>query len=290
MDIRASRHAALGTLEIVENILSFLPLENIFGVQRVCRGWKNIIASSPALQEKMFLRLRNDTSETWMLIDSKSVPCNVDNLPEGSEINFRTVSTAEAESGAWKNPSRGVKHLFTPVALNPLLYREDPLLDDLKEIEGVGHAFAVGVPAEYSPHHSYRAMHLTDPPCRDGRMDLMYDVSRSAPNGYRYNGSMATVRSNKPLTLGDLIDGALDSRDMYRGKEGTAGRYDGTISEKFFYLAKETDEMGKNHRYRLVFQNERDGIGLPINEFTFCPLLLTEDEYLCLQPAEDLLQ
>jgi hypothetical protein len=236
----------------------------------------------------MFLRLRNHTSETWMLTDSKSVPCNIEDLPDDSELHFRKVSPVEAEAGVWRN-SRGARHLFKPVSLNPLLDRDEgTLIGELQQ--GVGHVFGVCVPGAYSPHHSYRDMHLTDPPCRDCRMDLMYEVSRPAPNGYRYRGSEAKVRSNKPLTLGDLIDGALDSRDKYMGKGDTAGRYDGTISEEDFFLARQTSEVGQKHRYRLVFQNERIGIGLPLNEFEFRPLLLMDNEYLELRPAEDLSQ
>jgi hypothetical protein len=92
----------------------------------------------------------------------------------------------------------------------------------------------------------------------------------------------------KPLTLGDLIDGALSSIDMYLGMEGTTGRYDGTISEEDFFLARETSEVGKKHSYRLVFQNAWHGIGLPLDEFTFRPLLLMDDEYDSLRPTKGL--
>ena len=269
-------------MEILENILSFLDLRTLFGVQRVCHQWKNVIATSLPIQEKMFLRLRNDLSETWMMIDSNSVPCDLFSIPD-SGVKFRRVSTAEAESGVWQD--HRVEHLFKPVALNPMLYREDSLISDLEQ--GVGHAFSVTVPEKYSPHASYRDTYLTDPPCRDCRMDLSYEKSRSAPGGYHYRGSWATVRSNKPLTLGDLIDGALDSRDMYMGDHRNTQQCDGTISDRDFFSAKQTSEVGKNHHYRLVFQNERVGIGLALDEFKFRPLLLMDDEYLELRPTQD---
>ena len=72
--------AALDIPEILEDVLRFMPSKNFFGVQRVCSQWKDLIASSPAIQEKLFLRLRNDMSETWLLTDSKSIPCNVNDL------------------------------------------------------------------------------------------------------------------------------------------------------------------------------------------------------------------
>jgi hypothetical protein len=240
----------------------------------------------------MFLRLRNDTSETWMLTDPKFVPCNVGDLPYDSELNFRMVSTAEVESGSWRNNAAGVLHLYKPVILNPLLHRdEDSLIGELQQ--GVGHAFSVAVGGPYARHHSFRDMYLTDPPCKGCRMDLTYEENRPAPNGYYYRGCQGTVRPSQPLTLGDVIDGALNSLDMFMGKEstvGTGGRYDQAISEDDFLLARQTDEVGKCHGYRLVFQNHRDGIGLPIDEFTFRPLLLTIAEYQSLRPAKDLSQ
>lgn len=118
----------------------------------------------------------------------------------------------------------------------------------------------------------------------------MYEENRHVPNGYYYRGCQGTVRSSQPLTLGDVIDGALNSLDMFMGREGTCRRYDQAISEDEFLLARQTDEVGKSHGYRLVFQNHRDGIGLPIDEFTSRPLLLTVAEYQSLRPAKDLSQ
>lgn len=54
----AACKATFDTTELVESILSFLPAINIFGVIRVSKGVKSVIDGSPALQERMFLRLR----------------------------------------------------------------------------------------------------------------------------------------------------------------------------------------------------------------------------------------
>jgi hypothetical protein len=128
------RRAALDIPEILENVLRFLQFKTVFGVQRVCRQWKDLIASSPAIQEKLFLRLRNDTSETWMSMNSKSVPCNIRELPRDSELNFRMVNTVEVESGSWRHTAPGVKHLFKPVALNPLLSRTSTSVSSWREV------------------------------------------------------------------------------------------------------------------------------------------------------------
>lgn len=72
MTTDAPRQAALQTTEILENILSYLPNRNVFGVQRVCRQWKEVTAGSPTIQDKLFLKLRDETPETWILTNPVS--------------------------------------------------------------------------------------------------------------------------------------------------------------------------------------------------------------------------
>jgi hypothetical protein len=57
------RRAALDTTEILENILRFLPPRTLFGVHRVSRQWKGLIARSPRIQERMFLRCQAKAPE-----------------------------------------------------------------------------------------------------------------------------------------------------------------------------------------------------------------------------------
>lgn len=53
----AARDAVFNTHELVENIISFLPAKNIFGVMRVSKSqFKAVIDSSPDLRTKMFIR------------------------------------------------------------------------------------------------------------------------------------------------------------------------------------------------------------------------------------------
>ena len=90
------------------------------------------------------------------------------------------------------------------------------------------------------------------------------------------------------LSLGDLIDCALKSRDLYSVRAGNKRRSIGQNPQEDFFLDKETGEVGKEHSYRLEFQIQSCGIGLPFDEFAFRPLLLTDEdmEYLEARPAE----
>lgn len=68
MTTDAARKAVLGTNELLEQIILYLPMENIFGIQRVCQQFRDIIASSTKIKTKMFLRLQiNVSDEAWVL-------------------------------------------------------------------------------------------------------------------------------------------------------------------------------------------------------------------------------
>ena len=67
MDLEEPRSACqsvFGTTELLENIISFLPMRNIFIVQSVSKQWRNVIANSPSIEEKMFLRIKPTPKET----------------------------------------------------------------------------------------------------------------------------------------------------------------------------------------------------------------------------------
>ncbi|KAK5739295.1 hypothetical protein LTR17_005401 [Elasticomyces elasticus] len=49
-------HAVFATAELLENILVHAPVKTIFGVQRVCRQFRDIVKTSIILQDRMFLR------------------------------------------------------------------------------------------------------------------------------------------------------------------------------------------------------------------------------------------
>lgn len=116
--------AALNTTEIFEKVLSFLPPFDLFRLQRVCHQWTDLMARSPSIREKMFLRVRARTPETWMLIDPKRLPKLFSKDYTFSDFagrGFCTASATEVESRNSKISSGVIHHLITPVTLNPLL-------------------------------------------------------------------------------------------------------------------------------------------------------------------------
>jgi hypothetical protein len=128
MTIDAPRQAALNSTEILENIISYLPNRTVFGVQRVCQQWRDVIAGSPTIQDKLFLRLRGQTPETWLLTNPVSFDRMYHNDPfdiQSIEKRFRMANATDMQAAKARSSDRDINwnriQLFTPVALNPLL-------------------------------------------------------------------------------------------------------------------------------------------------------------------------
>lgn len=65
MTTDAARQAVLQTDELLDAILINLSMQQLFVIQRVSKRFKAVIAATPAIQEKMFLRLKGGPIETW---------------------------------------------------------------------------------------------------------------------------------------------------------------------------------------------------------------------------------
>ncbi|KAK3096425.1 hypothetical protein LTR53_019208, partial [Teratosphaeriaceae sp. CCFEE 6253] len=64
------RQAVLETTELLEHILIHLPVATLFTVQQVCRQSQNLIATSPQLRMRLFLRAPDPTAmQLWVMIE-----------------------------------------------------------------------------------------------------------------------------------------------------------------------------------------------------------------------------
>jgi hypothetical protein len=50
--------------ELLEDIISYLPMKNVHGIRRVCKTWDNVIATSEYLKPKMTMFLDPDDGDT----------------------------------------------------------------------------------------------------------------------------------------------------------------------------------------------------------------------------------
>ncbi|KAK4956623.1 hypothetical protein LTR10_006150 [Elasticomyces elasticus] len=96
------RNAVFATAELLEQILMLVPPITVFGVQRVCRQFRDILATSAALQGKLCLRApQSSADEVWTLVRTKDNDLgwpsarkvvrisDVDALPEGATRTFK---------------------------------------------------------------------------------------------------------------------------------------------------------------------------------------------------------
>ena len=85
MTTNAARQAVFGTSELLEQIILYLPMKTIFGIQRVCQKFRNVIATSPEIQTKMFLRRERTCRRRRGCL----------NLPQGTDTYAETMPASE---------------------------------------------------------------------------------------------------------------------------------------------------------------------------------------------------
>jgi hypothetical protein len=295
MATKDSRRAALDITEILENVLSFLPPRTLFGVQRVSHLWKSTIAASPPIQEKMFLRIRTKTPEIWMQTNPRTPPYDWYGETKGAGLDRKFRIVGDIEMRAMK-PGRvdWLHQLFTPVTLNPFLHSmQDDFVDE--RIEDEDHAFwATLVPtAKFAQHNSFRDTYLTDPPCKEVSLYMNYEA-RSSPDMLPAVTGYVEIRSNKPLTLGDIIDQTLASRDTWLEMQPSPGTspclgYRNFAESEGITLAQHIKKLEKQHNCSFVLKDqESDGllVRLSLYDTSVRLLLLTDAEYLRFKPTE----
>jgi len=271
------RRAAMYTTENLENILTFLPPRTLFGVQRVSRQWKDLIARSLPIQEKMFLRCKATAPEVWMLINPRPTP---DNL----EWKFRTVSATEVESSSWRKDSGGIQRLFTPVTLNPWLDKK--IHPGSHWNEGVYHIDARLTPAaKFAYHNSLRHTYIIDPPLVHC-MAMMTFIIRG--NNCHLLMEFEVVGSDKPLTLGNVMDRVLASKQWHlenlRGEvpeiRNTGAN---TLAEKILELEKQQGQAVELCMHDCNIRLEQPTVAHGGSAIR--PLVLADDEYLLYKPG-----
>ena len=104
-----ARNAVFNTAELLESILSELPLENIIAVRLVNKHWNAIIVTSPRIRRKLFLA-PEPKYETWAC-DRKY-----------QTIHKWRPDVVEHFGREWARR----QYPITPATLNPLLFTREP--------------------------------------------------------------------------------------------------------------------------------------------------------------------
>jgi hypothetical protein len=198
MTTNASRKAVFETNELLEQIILCLPMKTIFGIQRVCRQFRDVIAASPKIQEKMFLRLRNIVpKEAWTLETSIATQA-----PWAEEARFRKAD--ENTKG----------RLWRPAVLNPL-FELTPIEEHLSSADRINSVTRRTETVEmllssshFGDHPSFLKTFITDPPCYGASAEIVADFLLDPAK--EDDVVVGTVSGNnvvipRALTVGDVV-------------------------------------------------------------------------------------
>ena len=237
MTLNSARRAVFDTNELLENILSYLPSLELFVLSRVSKQWSGVIASSPGLQETMFLKHKSATPrETWILSSY-----SVRGLLTIGAYQFYTERAGVPRFRRVYDDKTRNDNFLIPLTLNPILRLADFIrkpdigtvieniclrtrrflfksLADLAAVERACCTWADAVsicvrPAALSRNCSLWKAHLSDPPCRVAQVKVV--VKYQGPQPYRspapepWEG--CHVESDARLTLGDILLAASKS-------------------------------------------------------------------------------
>lgn len=228
MTLDSARRAVFDTNELLENILSYLPSLELFVLSRVSKQWSGVIASSPGLQEKMFLRSQAP-QETWVLNNF----IDYSPLPRLDIRAYRRLVHMFGVPNFRRNNGSKLPNLLEPVTLNPILSLVDchPILGEsarpsydywcmgvarmpATERSCISSTDTVSICVPPSALHrrcSLWTLYFLDPPCRVAEVKLTVKFQGCKPYGSPTGPKPGTgfrVESDAGLTIGDILEAA----------------------------------------------------------------------------------
>jgi hypothetical protein len=293
--MNTARTNVFATEELFEGILSFLPFKTLFYIRRVSKRWASVIDGSVTLQQKMFLRPR-DEPELWIVERKHKVGAHqfegkYEHLND-TELKFRRVKVLEDD-----------ERPITPVALNPLLEdgnntvtRRSNILRmavgcEFEEATYSGWTDAFWDQGHGSPTNaSFWNTFLTDPPCH--KIDVyMFGLrlddtappsqpSKDHPNpivaalGFPEHQRL-TIESDAGVRMRDVLPPCLTARGFAQG--GRAGRWlwnsrDATIRDAVEAMKERVGSQCISKRWGLFLRLRLYRVG------GAQPLLATDEE------------
>lgn len=220
---KASQVAVLGTVELLENIFVHLPACSLYKVLEVCREWHTLVATSPKILEKLFVRVK-EPRRVWYR-DWRSSTDEWSPAPPGSSISGMITDDVVYGSNSWPNSSTRLVpwyqsrqldyYLFAqPVKLNPLLSLSPWLWPrpNFSERLRAGRGEQVILTGGKRDHQGLTlrldglalSSQLTDPPTTQVVVLHLYDVAYRPPEV----GDMQAkhiIKSGSGVTLRDII-------------------------------------------------------------------------------------
>jgi hypothetical protein len=292
----------LDTTELLECVLGHLAPKQIFGVQRVARLWKDVIARSLGIQEKLFLKLQNEPAELWAVFE-------YDVRGEENHMKVRMEKiTPDVKPNLCYGTAGGRN--FTPVALNPFLqlgkdYKDEPVCnqpiwDRARHLVPEVTQFCDGL--AFNVGSSLLDTHVSDPPCMRAQVAFSYLAYPPRP-GFHQLETCFAVQTGDALTMRDVVaetwvnvawakrkatvyiydeDGSYDQDEQYHPDPDQEYDDDGDHEAlQHTSLANIIQQLEAEHECKVVFDPSRSVVRLDSHHhyhFGPFPVVPTETE------------
>ncbi|KAK3621923.1 hypothetical protein LTR56_022510 [Elasticomyces elasticus] len=218
MTTDASRQAVFATAELLETILMHTPIKNVFVAQRVSTQFRNVVAKSIQLQQKLFLRLpKLQSTERWTVTAAAGQayfpPMRVVRLESTEALPANVAVTQRGQSCLYKpatllNPQFEAKHVGErPVVMQDFAMRAlyNARHIGLQEVAPRSRALTIS--------GSWRKMYLTDRPCNKAWLKIDWLIATTPPL-YGTISGIAETQETRGFTTGALVEAVLDEEQI----------------------------------------------------------------------------
>ncbi|KAI6788174.1 hypothetical protein KC360_g8708 [Hortaea werneckii] len=205
MTTDAARRAVFETAELLENIFIQLPPRKIFVIQRVCKQFRDVVASSVKLQQRLFLRSDGTEAQAWRVAAKENADApNSDWLRTFRFVKTTYTAGADEDLGVAFKPVRighALERAFRTSEPHPSrgFYSAYLLVDFRRKIDYFGESSLVKT-------------YLTHPPAQQATVNLT--LSLKSDSHMEYSGS---IKVSKPdgLKVADVLHAIRYSRFYY---------------------------------------------------------------------------
>ncbi|KAK0288694.1 hypothetical protein LTR91_007977 [Friedmanniomyces endolithicus] len=247
VDTNAPMTTALGTVELLEQILSQAPASTVFVAQLTSRFWRDVVASSIMLQRKMFLLAPTmECAERWGLAmmppeSDHTHPCSVLCVTDMSDLPAN-LAPANPGQPALSQPAR---------YLNPLLRRnmskESAVLPLSYRLYWGEHVILQLTNTLVFKSAAWKRTYLTEFPCSVASVHFSWAIPGTANRMLGASLRFQEVTTTVPggFTLGSLLEASLDEMIDHWYHHGSEGWGTCKLSLRDSLLQRESETGNK---------------------------------------------
>ncbi|KAI7340585.1 hypothetical protein KC315_g619 [Hortaea werneckii] len=212
MTTDAARRAVFETAELLENVFIQLPPRKIFVIQRVCKQFRDIVATSVKLQQRLFLRSDGTEAQEWRVAakDNADFP-NSDWLTAFRYVKSTYIAGADENLGVAFKPARLGHALKRPYLTSEpkascAFYSANQLGEFHRKIDYFGES-------------SLAKTYLTHPPVQQAILHLT--LSFKSDSHMYYSGRLEVSKSDG-LKIADVLHAIRCSKFLHIRRHWTA--------------------------------------------------------------------